>query len=170
MSVSNDILCAWRRPRDVMRTHLAIGQREDRALAYLMAGCFLVFIAQWPRLARMAQGFGAAPGEDPPALDRLFTYELLSWMIVWPLIFYAIAALIHIVAKLFRGRGTFYTARLAVFWSLLAASPAALLYGLVAGFIGPGPAAQVTGTIWLAALAIIGGISIHEAERPQEAL
>lgn len=164
MAVTQDILRSWRAPRAVMRQHLAQGQREDRALIYLMAGCFVVFIAQWPRLMRLAQGFGLAPGQEPPEMTRLVSYELLAWLIIWPLALYALGAVVHLLAKVFGGRGSFYGARLALFWGLLASTPAALLYGLVAGLIGPGSAAQITGVIWLIGFFWITGASLKEAE------
>ena len=52
MAATNDILRSWTRPRAVMRNLLALGPREDRALAYLMVGCLVIFVAQWPRLSR----------------------------------------------------------------------------------------------------------------------
>ena len=54
MSVTADITATYRGPGRVMAKLLAMGQREDRALALLMAGCAVVFIAQMPRLAREA--------------------------------------------------------------------------------------------------------------------
>ena len=56
MAVTTDIMRTWRGPRTVMRDLLNHGQREDRALAYLMAACIMIFIAQWPRLSRIAAG------------------------------------------------------------------------------------------------------------------
>jgi hypothetical protein len=37
------------------------------------------------------------------------------------------------------GRGSFFAARIVLFWALLAVAPLMLLRGLVAGLIGPGP-------------------------------
>ena len=39
---------------------------------------------------------------------------------------------------------------LALFWALLASAPVVLLNGLVAGFIGPGPALTIVGVAWVA--------------------
>jgi hypothetical protein len=122
---------------------LALGQREDRALAYLMAGCIVVFIAQLPRLAREAH----ISGED---LDMLMGATLMAWIFIAPLVLYCVAGLSHLVAKLFKGRGTPYGARLALFWALLASSPLMLLNGLVAGFVGPGVELQAVGFLWFA--------------------
>ena len=165
MAVTTDIIRTWRGPRAVMRDLLADGKREDRALAYLIVFCLLVFVAQWPRLARQAAGFDLAPGAEPRDLLQMMTYELFAWITVWPLLLYALAGLSHLLAKLFRGRGTFYTARLALFWSLLASVPLLLLYGLMAGFLGPVVGTHLVGATWVVAFLWIWVQSMREAER-----
>ncbi|MBM1219038.1 hypothetical protein JQU17_02425 [Ponticoccus sp. SC2-23] len=146
MAVSTDMMRTWRGPRRVMRNLLAMGPREDRAIAYLMAGCFLVFIAQWPRLARISY----LEGQE---MSRLVAYEFLSWMIVWPLVFYFIAFLLHQVTRITQGSAP-WEVRLALFWAFLAAAPAGLLYGLLSGFVGPEPGTQLVGAIWLGAFGL----------------
>ena len=165
MAVTTDILRTWRGPRKVMREHLAAGPREDRAIAYLMAACLLIFVAQWPRLSRLAAGFDLPPGAEVPEMTRLLSYELLAWLMVWPLMLYGLAAVSHILARALGGQGTFYTARLALFWSLLATTPLLLLYGLMAGFLGPVAGTRLVGGIWVAAFAVIWFQSLREAER-----
>ncbi|MBQ2263358.1 MAG: YIP1 family protein [Loktanella sp.] len=164
MPVTSDIVRTWRAPRAVMRDILAQGRREDRAIAYLLIACFLIFIAQWPRLSRMAAGFDLAPGAEVPELDRLMAYEFLAWLMVWPLFLYFIAAVTHLVAKLFGGKGTMYGARIALFWTMLATSPAILLHGMMRGFVGPGIEANIIGAFWLIAFAVIWVQSMREAE------
>ena len=164
MAVTTDIIRTWRGPRAVMRDLLAQGKREDRALAYLIVFCLLVFVAQWPRLARQAAGFELPPGAEPRDLMQMMTYELFAWITVWPLLLYGLAAVSHLVARLFRGRGTFYTARLALFWSLLASVPLLLLYGLMAGFLGPIAGTQLVGAVWVVAFLWIWLQSLREAE------
>ncbi|MDG1519358.1 MAG: hypothetical protein P8Q57_02725 [Yoonia sp.] len=154
MAVTTDIVRTWRGPRAVMRDLLAQGQREDRALAYLMAACIIIFIAQWPRLSRLAAGFENTSGEAPE-LSQLMAYEFMGWLIVWPLMFYVIALVAYVIAKILRGHGTAYGARLALFWTLLATTPMALLYGLMAGFLGPSPGTNFVGAVWLIAFAVI---------------
>jgi hypothetical protein len=143
MSALTDIAATYRGPGGVLRRLLARGQREDRALAILMAGCALVFVAQWPRLAREAH----LTGQD---LNPLLGASLLGWIIIMPLVLYLLAGVAHIIARVLGGRGSFYGARLALFWALLAASPLLLLHGLVAGFIGPGPQLVLVGALWCA--------------------
>jgi hypothetical protein len=165
MAVSSDIVATWRRPRQVMRRLLAMGRREDRAIVILLAACFVIFVAQWPRLSREA--YLAAPGEPP--LEARLAITFFAMVMVWPIMAYMLAGLSHLVARLFGGRGTWYSSRLALFWTLLATTPAWLLHGLVTGFIGPGPQAQVVGAFLLFAFLAIWGICLREAEREPEA-
>ena len=168
MAVTQDMISSWRHPRIVMRRLLNAGRREDRALAVLMAGCFVIFIAQWPRLSRIAAGFGVAPGNETPELSQLVAYEFVSWMMVWPLAFYLLAAIFHLIAKAFGGKGSFFSARYALFWALLSTTPIALLYGLCTGLLGPVASTQIVGAIWIAAFGILLGANLIEAENPAE--
>ncbi len=143
MPVTRDIAATYWGPGKVMRRLLALGPREDRALAILMAGCVLVFISQWPVLAREAH----LEGED---LNPKLGASLMAWVLIAPLLLYGLAALTHLAARVLGGKGSFFSARLALFWSFLAASPLMLLNGLVGGFIGPGPQLQIVGFLWLA--------------------
>ena len=164
MSISNDVLRAWIRPRAVMRRLLDSGEKENRALAILMAGCLLIFVAQWPRLVRLSEGIDLPAGAEVQELSQLIAYSLVSWLIVWPLIFYIAAGITRILARLFKGKGTGFGARLALFWAVLASSPAALLYGLLAGFNGGTPGTQAMGVVWLVGFVWIGIQSLREAE------
>ena len=143
MPVTRDIVATYRGPGRVVRRLMAAGQREDRVLATLMAGCVVTYVAQWPRLARQAH----VTGEE---LQMLLGSSLLALVMILPLLLYALSLVSHLVSKVFGGNGTAYGARLALFWAVLAASPVLLLWGLVAGFIGHGPALTLTGAIWLA--------------------
>src|SRR6056297_2821412 len=125
-----------------MRRQLDGERREERALVYLLGACLVIFMAQWPRLQREA-----VLNPDAPPLDAQIGGALFAWMFLMPLVFYLVAALSHIVARLLGGRGTWYRARLALFWTLLAVSPLMMLYGLVAGLVGEGPELQVTGAV-----------------------
>lgn len=167
MAVTRDIIRTWRNPRGVIRGLLDDGRREDRAIAYVMVACILVFVSQWPRLARQAAGFDIAPGSDAPDLQMTLTYALFAWVIVAPLLLYAVAGASHVVAKVVGGQGSFYAARIALFWSLLATAPALLFYGLLAGFQGPVVSTQIVGLLWLLAFLTIWSLSLWEAEQRQ---
>ncbi len=143
MGITRNITATYRGPGSVMARLLSAGPREDRALAYLMGACGLIFVAQLPRLAREAH----LTGGD---LNMAMGGTLLAWLFIAPLLFYGFAALARLIGRLMGGQGSAYGARLALFWALLAASPLILLHGLVSGFIGPGPAQQIVGFLWLA--------------------
>ncbi|MDP4031916.1 MAG: YIP1 family protein [Pseudorhodobacter sp.] len=145
MAVSSDILASYRHPRAVLRRKLDQGVREDRALAVLLAACVLNFVAQWPGLAR------AAHFDPTQPLEARIGGALLATVFLLPLIAYAVAAISHLLARVFGGSGSFYGARLALFWSMLAIAPLLLLHGLVRGFIGAGPA-----QVLMAVLVLVG--------------
>lgn len=158
MAVTTDIAAMYRRPTPVVTRLLGMGPREDRALVFLMCFCTLGFVAQLPRLSRQAH----LTGQE---LDMLMGGALLGWIFILPLIFYAVAAISHAVARIFRGQGDWHGARMAMFWAALSSSPLMLLHGLVAGFIGPGAAANIVGTLWLAVFGWFWFTGLRLAER-----
>lgn len=171
MPVVPDILASWRRPRAVIARKLAAGVREDRAIATLMGACGLIFVAQWPGLAReahltrLAAEAAGTPLDQVPTLQALMGARLLALVFIAPLVFYALALLSHGVARLFGGRGSGYGARLALFWALFCTTPAMLLQGLVGGFLGAGPAATVVGLGVLALFVYLWINMLIEAEK-----
>jgi hypothetical protein len=159
MSATDDILRSYRAPRAVMRSLLARGRSEPWALTILLSALAVVFIAQWPRLSRQAH-----LDADQP-MTGLMVGTGLALLAALP-VFYLLAAASHMVARGIGGRGSFYSARLALFWALLAVSPLMLLQGLVAGFIGAGVQMQLmSGLVGLAFVAIwIAGLRVAEFE------
>lgn len=158
MAVTQDIVATYRGPGRVMERLLAMGPREDRALAFLMGFCVLAFVAQMPGLARQAHF------EDAD-LAILLGGALLGSVFILPLLLYLLALASHLLARLLGGKGTGYGARLALFWSLLASSPLVLLNGLVAGFIGRGPGLTAVGLIWVGVFLWFWSVSLRRAER-----
>lgn len=159
MPVTRDIVATYRGPGRVIERLLNNGTREDRALVILMVGCGIMFIAQLPRLSREAH----LNGQD---LNMLMGGTLLAWLFLAPLIFYVLAGLSQLLARLLGGEGDGYGARLSLFWALLAASPLVLLHGLVAGFIGPGPELQGVGLVWLGLFLWFWISGLRQAQRP----
>ncbi len=137
---------------------LSDGIREDRALIFLMTACLLIFVGQWPRLVREAHFDATTP------LDARMGGALMAWLFIVPLALYFFAALARLVARLLGGKGSWYSARLALFWALLAAAPFWLLYGLIAGFYDAGPALNVMGLVAFAVFLFIWLSSMVEAE------
>jgi len=162
MGVAADILRSLRHgPRAVVREQLAQGPNESRALAFLMIGCALVFVAQWPRLMREAQ----LTGDD---FTRLVAYALLGWLTIWPLAFYGLSALAHAISRGTGGQGTPFGARIALFWSWLASSPLALLTGLLAGLTGASVLTNLAGALWMLIFVAFWALSQREVSRPSE--
>lgn len=158
MGVAFDIVRAWRHPRVIMKQRLADGKREDRALVYLLLACLLMFIAQFPRIWREALADPTLP------FDMRIGGALLGWVFFAPLALYLVAAIARIVARIFGGMGNWFSARLALFWALLVASPFWLLNGLVAGQVRYGILPDLTGGIALLVFVIVWVASMIEAE------
>lgn len=155
MAVTDDILATYRAPRRVARRLLSGERHEGRALAYLLAALIVIFVAQWPGLARNAF---LDPGV--PLAQRMMA-AFLAVLATIP-VFYLLAALGHVIARALGGRGSFFGARIALFWALLAVTPLMLLQGLVAAFAGPGATPTATGFavfavflwFWMSGLAV----------------
>ncbi len=142
MPLTTDIVRSYRRPGAVLRDHLARGTTEPRVLAFLIGGCLMVFVSQWPVLARQAH----LEGTD---LNPLLGGALMAWLFLAPLLLYAIAAVSQVAMRLAKARISGLAARLALFWALLASSPLILLNGLVEGFLGDGVELTIAGAIWV---------------------
>ncbi|MFN3825218.1 MAG: YIP1 family protein [Pseudorhodobacter sp.] len=133
MSVTRDIVASWRRPRAVMRSHLARPKSEPFAFSLLVTFLVVAFVAQWPAASR-----DSLLHPEVPMTQRLVaaSLALLALVPFW----YLLAAIGHWVARLLGAGGDHYRARLALFWALVTVTPLMLLQGLVSGMIGPGPA------------------------------
>lgn len=160
MPVTRDIAATYRGPRKVMQRLLDMGQREDRALIFVMAACVLIFVAQTPYQAREAY---LAP--EGPLSVRLY-WSAFLWIFIMPLLFYAVAAGIWILSRVARRKISGYAIRLTLFWSILATAPIILLAGLTAGFIGPGLELKIIGLIWLGCFLWFWLAGLWQAERP----
>lgn len=159
MAVTTDIVQSYRRPRWVIRRHLEGGATEARALAILMGACLLIFVAQWPMLAR------AAFYDPSQPLEARLSGALMGTVFLLPPICYGLAALSHLVARLLGGKGSFFGARLALFQALLSISPLMLFNGLVGGFIGEGTASLLVGFGVMGAFLALWGFMLSEVER-----
>jgi hypothetical protein len=142
MSVSRDIAGTWVAPRRVAARLLAKPPSEARMLAWLMLGLVLFLGARLPGLARQAH---LSDGTLPFA--GLVAGTALGSLVFAPLLFYGLAALGGLAARAFGAAVPGWAARAALFWAVLAVSPAMLLAGLVAGFADPGPVTTLTGTL-----------------------
>lgn len=157
MAVTDDILATYRAPRAVV-TRLLTGERhEARALAYLLAAVIVIHIAQWPGMAR-----AAFVQPDVPLSQRMFA-AFLAVLAAVPVL-YGLAAVSHLVARALGGRGSYFAARIALFWALLATTPLMLFQGMVSAFSGPGPALDLTGFVVFAVFLWFWGSGLRVAE------
>ncbi len=140
-----------------MRAMLRDGPREDRALAVLMAACLLVFVAQWPALARAAHLDPSVP------LAARIGGALMGWLFIAPLLLYGIAGLVQAALWLAGRRACGTAVRLALFWALLASAPLWLLHGLMRGIVGTGALTAVVGFGVLGAFLLLWGVLMREA-------
>ena len=157
MTVTTDLVATWRRPRAILRQHLARGRSEPFALSFLLVFLALAFVGQWPVAAREAFLAG-----EPSASPRIMARALavLATIPVW----YGLAALGHLAARAMGGQGTWYGARIALFWALASIGPLMLLQGLVAGMIGSGPALTLVTLFAGVAFLWLWATLLHEAE------
>jgi len=163
MGLSADILASYRRPRAVLR-RLVGDRREARILVYLMLACGLIFVAQWPRLAREAHF------DDSVPFDARMAGALFAWMFVAPLVFYALGGILTLILRL-AGPVEGFRVRLGLFWALLGAAPWFLLYGLGTGIIGPGAQSTLLGLPAVVAFVflLVAGLRVALEDRSQPA-
>lgn len=157
MTVSTELVSTWRAPRAALRRHLARGRSEAFAFTLLLVFLILAFVGQWPTAARDAFLAG-----EPSAAPRILARALavLATIPLW----YGLAALGHLVARALGGQGSWYAARIALFWALATVGPLMLLQGLVGGMIGPGPGLWLVSGLVGVAFLWLWLTMLHEAE------
>ncbi len=134
---------------------------EPRILFYAFLAGFLMFVAGLPSASLQATSI-----EDPNALAIVLAARFFGSLFVLPLLFYALAALAHIIARIWRGSATFQMARLALFWALLVTMPVVFLASIASvGLMGaPDLALRLVGVIVLLAFAKIWGTGLAQSE------
>lgn len=158
MSLIPDIVESWRAPRRVMRRHLGRPQSEAFAFTFLFTFLFLAFVAQWPVAARLS-----FLQPEVPLAQRMFAagLGLLATIPLW----YGLAALSRLLARALGGAGTWYSARMALFWALVTISPAVLMMGMVISFLGQGTQANALGLLIGVVFLLFWGNMLREAEK-----
>lgn len=156
MALTADIFESWRRPRVVIR-RLAQRRSEPFVFTFLFVFLLLSLVALAPYLAREA-----ALHPDVPLIQRLFA-AALGMLGLIP-VFYALAALGHLAAKLMGGLGGYFDGRLALFWSLTCTTPAVLIYGLLRAFAAGSVIVAVAGFLTFLAFLILYTVMLREVE------
>lgn len=127
MSTSGEIIRAYRGFGASMKRRLDEHPGEERLLIYLVIAILLFFVARIPNLLEVS----AIQATEEVTSTAVFVTNLVSSFFFAPLLFYGVAALSHLIAKAFGGKGTSYDARLALFWTLLVISPLSLISTIV---------------------------------------
>ena len=160
MSIAARIVATWRDPRAVMRSHLAQGVREDRAIAVLMGAAALSFVASLPGL------FRAAAADPSVPLEARLGAGLLASVFLMPLLAYALAGLSWLGMRIARQPVAGHAARMALFWAMLSAFPAVLCHRLIEALVPTGhPAATIAGVAAFGGFLYLWIIALDEARR-----
>lgn len=122
------VIAAWPNFRQSTALQLAAPKSEARLLAYIYIASFLGFVASIPEVAALSI-------ETDNTLIQLLFGRLFSALFFAPLFFYLIAGLGHFLLARIGGKGSYYDARLALFWALLVATPLLLVLALVRAFL-----------------------------------
>lgn len=127
MSISREIIVAYKGFGASMRRQITANPGEERLLIYLVMAILIFFIARVPSLLEAS----ALAATEEVSSIAIFMVNLVSSFFFAPLLLYGIATLSHLLAKLFGGKGNGYRSRLALFWSLLVVSPLALVSAML---------------------------------------
>lgn len=158
MSLIPDIVESWRAPGRVVRRHLGRPRSEAFLFTFLFTFLFLAFVAQTPYAARLTH-----MQPEVPLSQRLIAAAM--GLIVTIPFWYGLAAVSRLIAKVFGGQGSWYAARLALFWALVAVTPAMLLMGLSLGFLGQGGQTNALGVLVGFVFVVLWGLMLREVER-----
>lgn len=157
MALVPDIAASYRRPVAVQAEKIASG-REDLALVYLVLACGMIFVGQWPRLAREAHLTGAE-------LQPMIGGALMAWVFLMPVVLYGLGWLVALGFRAARRPVGAFASRMALFWALVAALPLWLLHALTAAMVGPGPALGIVGALAFGAFAVFWASGLVAARR-----
>jgi len=131
-----DIFQTYSAPKSVLARKLADIPGEPQLLAYVVFATILSFLARLPGVID-----GNITGQP---LEALVGANFVASIIFAPLFFYALAGLTRLASKVFGGKGSWQSARLALFWPLIALQPLLIM-------------AQFLETLMLPALALVLG-------------
>lgn len=153
------IVASWWAPGRVVASLRGL---PDRALiAILMAAMLVFLIAQAPEHARAAHLDPTVP------LEARMGGAILGVLFLMPLLAYGLAALVSGLSRLTPRPVGPRESRLALFWALLAVSPAMLLAGMTAGLVGPGAALSLTRMVAGIGFLVIWGAGLSVLTRTE---
>jgi hypothetical protein len=144
MSAVINISKTYYKPIQTYSKLFASGASEKENLGYLVGGCIISFIAQWPVQSRQA-----FTNQQP--IDELMGAILLSNLFLLPLVFYFISIATYFCTKILGSNILGVELRLIIFWAYFATAPILLLVGLVEGFFGKNFQYFTVAGLWLVA-------------------
>ena len=160
-----EIINAYGGLRSSMRAQMEKKPGEERLLALLAYGCFVIFLSFLPRL------FATDLSQTP---DQSIAGGIIMWFFVvmffLPLVLYGVAGISHLIAKRFGAKGAYFNARHALFWMLAVLSPALIAKAMLGSvFIQIGGAfgdnmLHVLNVLLALAVLRIWGATLAEAE------
>lgn len=143
-----EIVNAYGGLRASMRMQMDRGYGEERLLALIFYGSFIVFLSFLPRL------FATDLSNTP---DQSIAGGVIMWFFVvmffFPLVLYGLGAVSHLIAKGFGAKGPFFNARHALFWMLAVLSPVLISKALLTSVF-----LQIGGGLETVGLAALNGI------------
>lgn len=146
---------AWGGPRASLRAELADGPTEGRLLAFLLLSLLLAWLADLPRMMQEAARLGLAGGE-------IAGMAFVSYMLLSPLLIYALAGMVTLSARLLGGKGSHFAHRAAIFWGALCTFPLYFVESTVETMLG-GVIGQIAGILSSVAAIVIIGAMVAEA-------
>ncbi len=159
MSLVSNLVRTYREPGQVVDDLDRQGLREPQVLFFGLLACGLIFVAQWPGLAR------AAALDPSVTLEQRMGGALFAVMFMLPLLLYGVAGLIQLVLRLAGTPVTGLRVRLALFWALLSVTPLMLLQGGLSGFLGANPVVTLFGFVVLGSFLYILGAGLGRIVR-----
>jgi len=143
-----EIVNAYGGLRASMRVQMDREYGEERLLALVFYGSFIVFLSFLPRL------FATDLSNTP---DQSIAGGVIMWFFVvmffFPLVLYGLGAVSHLICKGFGAKGPFFNARHALFWMLAVLSPVLICKALLTSVF-----LQIGGGFETVGLAVLNGI------------
>lgn len=161
MSLVGNIVRAYRAPAKTFGVQM-VRAGEERILLFIFLFSFLSFVSRLPELMLINMNTGG----ETPLFARVAAMFVAS-VFMAPLMMYLLAALSHLVMRLFGGRGTWRLARLALAWAALVSAPLVLISGILKVFV-PGPLFMVVTLLTAVVFLWQWAISLRAAEFPPE--
>ena len=143
MSATREIVKAYRGFGASMRRQIESSPGEERLLVYVVIACLIYFVARVPDLLSLS----ASQATEEVSSIAVFITNLVGSFFFAPLMLYGLAAMSHIIARAFKGSGSFFNARLALFWALLITAPIALITTIIQTAF---PAEWLAQALWMA--------------------